>query len=380
MHLQQLDILHYKNIREASLTFSPKLNCLVGDNGEGKTNVLDAIFFLSFTRAANHAPDALCVTHGQETMMLSGRYNLEGNSEQIACTLQVHHKKILRRGQKAYRRMSDHIGLLPLIFVSPDDTALVSGPSEDRRRFMDIVIAQYLPTYIPLLNQYNRALLQRNTLLRQLQDLQGHGQGKSLGGEEPDASLLESYEIVMAQTGEQIFAARQQFITQLEPLFRQYYQRIAPNEGGASLLYESHCQRGPLLDIIQRDRHKDLAVGYSLHGIHKDDLVMQLDGYPLRREGSQGQTKTYVVALKLAQYDFLRQACGGKRPLLLLDDLFDKLDAHRVDQIIQVVAQEHFGQIFITDTNRLHLDRIIARTDAPHRIFTVRDGEITPAH
>lgn len=366
MTLNQLDILHYKNIRQASLSFSPKLNCLVGNNGEGKTNVLDAIFFLSFTRAANHAPDALCVTHGEQLMMLAGHYTLQGATEQITCSLQLHQKKTLRRGQKAYRRLSDHIGLLPLILVAPEDNALVSGPSEERRRFMDIAIAQCQPAYITLLNQYNRALLQRNTLLR--------------AGEQqpPTDDQLEPYEIVMAQTGEQISRARGQLVAQLEPLFQRFYAAIAEGKETPALSYQSHCQRGPLLEIIQRDRHKDRAAGFSLHGIHRDDIGMLLDGHPLRHEGSQGQTKTYVTSLKLAQYDFLRQACAGKRPLLLLDDIFDKLDARRVDRIIQIVAQEDFGQIFLTDTNRLHLDRIVQRTDAPHRTFAVQGGEITP--
>lgn len=363
MTLNQLDILHYKNIRQASISFSPKLNCLVGDNGEGKTNVLDAIFFLSFTRAANHAPDALCVTHGEQLMMLAGHYDLQGTPEQVSCSLQLHQKKTLRRGQKAYRRMSDHIGLLPLILVSPEDNYLVGGASEDRRRFMDIAIAQCQPTYIPLLNQYNRALMQRNALLRNDQ-------------QPPTEDLLEPYEIVMAQTGEQISTARQQFIAGLEPIFQRFHAAIAAEDEIPSLTYVSHCLRGPLLDIIQRDRQRDMAAGYSLHGIHRDDIDMQLNGQPLRREGSQGQTKTYVTSLKLAQYEFLRQASGGKRPLLLLDDIFDKLDARRVDQIIQIVAQEDFGQIFITDTNRLHLDRIIQRANAPHCILTVKGGEI----
>lgn len=365
MTLRQLDILNYKNIRQASLAFSPKLNCLLGDNGEGKTNVLDAIFFLSFTRAANHAPDALCITHDEQLMMLSGQYTLDDASETISCSLQRGQRKILRRGQKAYKRMSEHIGLLPVILISPDDSYLLASASEERRRFMDIVIAQYTPAYIPLLNQYNRALLQRNTLLRDDQH-------------PPTADLLEPYEMIMAQTGEQIFAAREQFVSELEPRFQHYYQFICQSNEQPTLALESHCQRGPLLDIIQRDRAKDLAVGYSLHGIHRDDLAMQLDGFPLRREGSQGQGKTYVVALRLAQYDFLAQACQGKKPLLLLDDIFDKLDAHRVERLVQLVSQPQFGQIFITDTNRQHLNAIITRHAADHQLFHVCQGEISP--
>ena len=363
MTLRQLDILNYKNIRQASLSFSPKLNCLLGDNGEGKTNVLDAIYFLSFTRPYSHAGDALCITHEEPLMMLSGQYVLDGASETISCSLQRGGRKILRRGQKAYKRMSEHIGLLPLILVSPDDPYLLTSASEERRRFMDAAIAQYNPAYIPLLNQYNRALLQRNTLLRNEQ-------------QPPTADQLEPYELVMAETGEQIFAARQAFVSDLEPRFQHYYQFICQSHEQPSLALESHCQRGPLLDVIQQDRAKDLAVGFSLHGTHRDDLAMQLDSFPLRREGSQGQGKTYVVALRLAQYDLLAAACHGKKPLLLLDDIFDKLDAHRVERLVQLVSQPQFGQIFITDTNRQHLDAIITRHAADHQLFHVCHGSI----
>ena len=368
MTLLQLDILNYKNIRQASLAFSPRLNCLVGDNGAGKTNVLDAIHFLAFTRSATHAPDACVLTHGEEQMMLAATVNLQEPTdeaavpeERISCSLQAGGRKVFRRGQKAYKRMSEHIGLLPLILVSPDDTTLLRGPGEGRRRMMDMAISQSQPAYIAWLNQYNRALQQRNALLRDEQH-------------PPTVDLLEPYEMVMAETGEQIFAAREAYFTALEPLFTDFYTRIAESHEQPSLTLESHCRRGPLLEVIQRDRAKDLAVGYSLHGIHRDDLLMQLAGFPAGREGSQGQGKTYVLALRLAQHALL--AKNGRQPLLLLDDIFDKLDAHRVQRLVHIVSQPCFGQIFLTDTNRQHIDGIVQAADTDYRLFHVSNGQI----
>ncbi len=226
---------------------------------------------------------------------------------------------------------------------------------------MDIVIAQYDTTYIALLNRYNKALQQRNALLKM--------------EEEPDTTLLTLWEEEMALSGEEIYRRRDDFVNRLTPVFNDIYQRISGGKESISLRYVSHCQRGPLLDVIQRDRHKDRAVGYSLHGIHRDDLEMLIDGYPMKREGSQGQTKTYVISLKLAQFDFLRQTVSATTPLLLLDDIFDKLDAQRVEKIVSIVGGEQFGQIFITDTNRGHLDSILSHTTSDYKIFQVHQGQ-----
>ena len=368
MPLLQLDILNYKNLRQASLAFSPRLNCLVGDNGAGKTNLLDAIHFLSFTRSATHAPDTSVLTHGETQMMLAATVRLQEPTEEenppeerISCSLQAGGRKVFRRGQKAYQRMSDHIGLLPLILSSPDDSALLRGPGEGRRRMMDMAISQHQPAYIAWLNQYNRALQQRNALLRDEQH-------------PPTIDLLEPYEMVMAEKGEQIFAARKAYFAELEPLFTDFYTQIAESHEQPTLTLESHCQRGPLLEVIQRDRAKDLAVGYSLHGIHRDDLIMQLGGFPAGREGSQGQGKTYVLALRLAQHALLAQT--GRPPLLLLDDIFDKLDTHRVQRLVCLVSQPAFGQIFLTDTNRQHIDGIVQAAHTDYRLFHVSNGQI----
>ena len=228
---------------------------------------------------------------------------------------------------------------------------------------MDVVISQYDNGYIEALNSYNKALQQRNALLKM--------------DDEPDSALLDIWEQEMARHGERIFQARQEFVERLIPVFQNIYRHVSDGHEEVSLRYVSHAQRGALLDVIQRDRFKDRAVGYSLHGVHRDDLEMMLGGYQMKREGSQGQNKTFVLALKLAQFDFLRQTGSHTAPLLLLDDIFDKLDAGRVQQIIKLVSGDHFGQIFITDTNREHLDHILASTNSSYRLFQVKQGVIS---
>ena len=246
--------------------------------------------------------------------------------------------------------------------VSPSDTFLIEGGSEERRKLMDVVISQYDRSYIDAMNRYNKALLQRNTMLKQ--------------EEEPDLEVLSLWEEQMAIEGERIFACRDAFVKALTPVFQRYYETISGNREQVEMTYISHCQRGPLLEVIQRDRQKDRIMGYSLHGVHRDDLVFSLGGHPLKREGSQGQHKTFVIALKLAQFDFLKRTNNQTTPLLLLDDIFDKLDADRVEQIVKLVASDEFGQIFITDTNREHLDQILSRTSHDYRIFQVENGNI----
>jgi DNA replication and repair protein RecF len=334
--------------------------------------------------------------------MLEGSYtsNLKSQTSKltISCGMKRGAKKVFKRDKKAYQRLSEHIGLIPIVLIAPADSYLIEGSSEERRRLMDVVIAQLDRTYIEALNRYNKALMQRNAMLKN-------------EDQEPDPDILALWEEQMAREGELIYAKRKDFVESLIPLFQQFYQTISGGHEEVSLSYTSHCQRGPLLEVIQRDRFKDRAVGYSLHGIHRDDLEITIDGHPMRREGSQGQQKTFVIALKLAQYLLLSgkrkaaskreqsQTClsyaereqtrpkvkeeSGKRidddermPILLLDDIFDKLDAQRVEQIVKLVASDQFGQIFITDTNREHIDQILKHGDFDYKLYQVKDGEI----
>ena len=359
MILEKLSVINYKNIAAATLELSPKINCLIGQNGVGKTNVLDAIYFLSFCHSASTPIDSQVIRHGEEFFMLEGSYDEDMH---IIAAMKKGAKKHFKRNKKEYKRLSEHIGLIPIVVVAPSDTLLIEGGSEGRRRLMDMVISQYDRSYIDAMNRYNKALQQRNALLKL--------------EEEPDNDVISLFEEQMAVEGEKIYQRRKAFIEELTPIFQRIHETISENREQVSLTYLSHCQRGPLLEVIQRDRFKDRAVGYSLHGIHRDDLEFSLNGHPMKREGSQGQNKTFVIALKLAQFDFLKRTNSKTTPLLLLDDIFDKLDARRVEQIVKLVGSEEFGQIFITDTNRDHLDRILASSEHDYKIFYVDNGEI----
>ena len=367
MILERLSIVNYKNIAEATLALSPNINCFVGHNGAGKTNVLDAVYFLSFCHSAQTTQDSLVVRHGEDYFMLEGDYSLTGDALPspivVSCGMKRGAKKVFKRDKKAYKRLSEHIGLIPIVMISPSDTLLIEGNSEERRRLMDVAISQQDRNYIEALNRYNKALQQRNAMLK-------------MEDSEPDPEILSLWEEQMAREGETIYRKRDELVRQLTPLFQTFYETISDGHEQVALSYTSHCQRGPLLEVIQRDRMKDRAVGYSLHGIHRDDLEIMLDGHPMRREGSQGQQKTFVIALKLAQYKYLTQ--GDNLPLLLLDDIFDKLDSNRVEQIVSLVASQQFGQIFITDTNRDHIDQILRQGAFDYRLFHVSDGHIEP--
>lgn len=363
MILNKLTILNYKNLAEATLNMSEKLNCFLGFNGAGKTNCLDAVYYLSFCKSAFSPVDSQNIRHGESFFMIEGDYTDEkGEKENVQCAMKQGSKKHFKRNKKDYKKYSNHIGLIPLIMLSPSDSYLIEGASDDRRKLMDVAISQCDNSYIDILNNYNKALQQRNALLKL---------------EECDTELLALWEEQMAMYGEQIYTKRSDFIEQLTPLFQKYYAIISEEHEQVALHYKSHCQRGPLLDVIQRDRMKDLAVGYSLHGTHRDDIEMQLGGFPIRREGSQGQNKTYVISLKLAQYTYLYTHGVKTKPILLLDDIFDKLDANRVEKIVQLVASNEFGQIFITDTNSERLDKIIKRQAFNHKLFRVEDGVVS---
>ena len=362
MILKRLSILNYKNIEQADLDFSPNVNCFIGQNGMGKTNLLDAIYYLSFCKSATNPIDSQVMRHEADFFVVQGLYETEqGETEDIYCGMKRRQKKTFKRNKKAYQRFSEHVGFIPLVMVSPSDNELILGGSEERRRFMDVAISQHDKEYLTQLINYDKALQQRNALLKQ--------------EEEPDAELLGLWEEMMAQTGEIIYQRRKEFIEGLTPIFQHFYGQISGDNETVSLAYSSHGERGSLLATIRNGRAKDRIMGYSLHGVHKDDLVMQLGGYPIKREGSQGQSKTYLIALKLAQFDYLRRL-GSKVPILLLDDIFDRLDTSRVEQIIRLVSGDTFGQIFITDVNRGHLDRLVSSATGDYRLYAVSGGVV----
>ena len=368
MTLNELHIINFKNIREADLTFADKLNCFVGLNGQGKTNLLDAIYYLSFTKSAFNTIDSQNILHDAEFAMIQGVYSADSDQDetmQVTCGIRRGQKKQFRCGKKDYQRMLDHIGRIPLVMVSPEDGQLIAEGSDERRRFMDVVIGQTDRAYLEHLNLYNALVKQRNALLKQYGD---SGQPSI-----PD-ELFEVIEMQMAPHAMYIFAQRKAFVEAFVPLFADLYKTIAEVEEMPQLTYRSQLFDRELGEALQRTRQRDLILGWTSQGVHKDELEMQLGDYPLRRVGSQGQQKTYLIAMKLAQALYLssrQSAVSSRKPILLLDDIFDKLDATRVARIVNLVRGEQFGQIFLTDTDRQHL------TDIVRPIGTI-DGEIQP--
>lgn len=361
MHLNSLSILNYKNIHEAELVFSPKINCFIGNNGMGKTNILDAIYFLSFCKSHSNSIDSQNILHEAEFCLLQGKYTLGDSSEDIYCGMKHRQKKQFKRNKKEYERLSDHIGLLPLVLVSPDDSGLISEGSDERRKFVDGVISQYNKTYLNQLLQYNNALKQRNALLKSEAKI--------------DDSLLDIWEEQMASYGTYIYEQRKSFIDEFIPIFQNFYSYISGGNEQISLTYHSQHHEHDIKNRMIATRDRDQMLGYSTQGIHKDELEMLLDGFPIKRVGSQGQNKTYLISLKLAQFNFLKRTHNFP-PLLLLDDIFDKLDSIRVKKIVELVSGDTFGQIFITDTNREHLDLILMQLGQEASIFKVENGQI----
>ncbi len=367
MWLKRISILNYKNLEQVELAFSHKMNCIIGKNGMGKTNLLDAVYYLSFCKSATNAIDSQNILHDRDFFVVQGFYETDqGEPEEVYCGLKRRQKKQFKRNKKEYSRLSDHIGLIPLVMVSPADSWLIAGGSEERRRFMDVVISQFDREYLDALIRYNKALLQRNSLLK--------------ADMEPEEELMLVWEEMMATSGETVYNKRKVFIDEFIPVFQSYYSYISQDREQVSLTYESHVAGGSLLEQLKETRQRDRILGYSTRGIHKDDLIMQLGDFPIKREGSQGQNKTYLIALKLAQFEFLKRTGSQTTPIVLLDDIFDKLDASRVEQIVKLVAGDSFGQIFITDTNREHLDKILRKIEGDYKLFEVEDGVVSERH
>lgn len=362
MKLKHLSVVNYKNILSCELDFSDKINCFVGRNGMGKTNLLDAIYYLSFCKSHTNPIDSQVVAHDEDFFVLQGFYDRKSAEENIYCGIKRHQKKQIKRNKVAYTKYSEHIGFLPLVLVSPSDASLILDGSAERRRFMDIVISQYDKAYLNALIRYNVALQNRNSLLKL---------------ESADALMFDLYEEEMADAASLIFASRNDFIQRFVPIFQYYYDTLSNGNESVSLKYTSHLfDSQNFIDVLRSTRSRDAIIGFSTKGVHKDDLEMLLGDYPIKRIGSQGQNKTYLIALKFAQFDFLKEINNGMSPILLLDDIFDKLDAERVERIIQLVSGNHFGQIFITDTNREHLDEMLSKIDYENRIFKVENGNI----
>ncbi len=365
VQLTRLHITNFKNIAEADLSFSPNINALLGDNGMGKSNLLDAIYYLSFCKSFTSLPDAGIVRAGETFTMMQGDYLRRCTEEQVAFGYAAGKRKSFKRGGKEYSRLSQHIGLFPLVLVSPADMELVGGGTECRRKFIDMLISQTDATYLNHLIRYNSALQQRNRLLRD---------------HIADPNLYIAVEMAMEMSAEYITNARREITQRLRDTFVRHYRDIARTDETPGIEYRSALDMSGrrYCELLDESRRRDEIVGHTTTGPHRDDLELTLDGMAVKNTASQGQSKTFTIALRLAQYEFMHEATG-MRPLLLLDDIFDKLDSRRVANIVEIVNRDIFGQIFITDTNRDHLDSIMsAMTGADYSLWNVSSGKFEP--
>lgn len=367
MFLEKITLLNFKNIAEAELMFSANVNCLVGDNGTGKTNLVDAVYYLSMSKSSVGLTDGQMVRHGEDFFMLSGHYSLdEGNKgrEQVVCSFKRGGAgKVIKRNGKEYERITEHIGLLPVVMISPGDTALIHESGEERRRFLNSFLSQTDREYLNAIVRYNHLLQERNRLL------------KISGGFD---EVLEVIDMQLTDVGRIVHAKRAEMVERLAPLVGEYYRLLSSDREAVEVTYKSELNGTDFADLLAAAKERDRICGFTNCGVHRDDLKLEIGGYPIRKYGSQGQQKSMLLALKLAQFDIIRQLKGIK-PILLLDDVFDKLDLSRVEQLIGMVSSDRFGQIFITDSNKVRLEGILEQLTENYKLFEVRGGEIAEA-
>lgn len=357
MHLKKISLLNFKNFESQSFDFEEKVNCFVGDNGVGKTNVLDAIYYLSFGKSYFNSVASQNIRHNQDFFMIEGEYDINNRNETIICSLKRGSKKIIKRNDKEYDKFSEHIGHLPLVIISPADRDLIVEGSDVRRKFMDSVISQSDKRYLKSLINYNKVLQQRNALLKYF-----------AANRTFDALNLKVYDEQLEQLGTLIYEKRTDFLEAFIPIFRERYEVITNGKELVGLNYKTQLSDGGLTSLLTANLDRDRMLQYTSVGIHKDDLLFEIDGFSTKKFGSQGQQKSFLIALKLAQFEFIKNL-AKKKPILLLDDIFDKLDDTRVSQIISLVNKDSFGQLFISDTHEKRTEEVVKRTNQPYKIF-----------
>lgn len=365
MWLKHLSVLNFKNYTESTLEFLPDTNAFTGQNGAGKTNLLDAIHYLSLCKSYFNPIDSQHIKKGEDWFMVQGEFDRELMADQVSCSLKRNQKKQFKKNKKEYGRLADHIGQFPLVMISPNDSFIIMDGSEERRKFIDNVISQTDNHYLDYLINYNRILLQRNTVLKNIRETGVF-----------DVGLLEVLNLQLVESGERIFKRRREFMEAFLPEFQRYYQFLSDDSEQVSLIYESQLLSNDFLQLLSSQLDKDRALERTTVGIHKDDLLFSIhEGMPLKKFGSQGQQKSFLIALKLAQYSFLKNKKHFK-PLLLLDDIFDKLDDQRTKKLMKLVSEDEFGQIFLTDTDSSRIERIFKEIEKPIRIFEVEGGQV----
>ncbi|MFD2824273.1 DNA replication/repair protein RecF [Lacinutrix iliipiscaria] len=357
MFLKSLSLLNYKNFESISFNFNEKINCIVGNNGIGKTNILDAIYHLSFGKSYFNPVASQNIKHNEEFFVINGDYEKEKTTEKIVVSLKRGQKKIIKRNNKAYEKFSEHIGFLPLVIISPADRDLITEGSDTRRKFIDSVISQSDKTYLNDLIKYNKVLSQRNSLLKYFALNNTY-----------NADTIEIYNNQLTEFGTDIFKKRDAFLQEFIPIFKLRYEAISNKNEAVDLLYKSDLFENNLLTLLNQNINKDKALQYTSVGIHKDDLNFTIESHPIKKFGSQGQQKSFLIALKLAQFDFIKKQ-SGVNPILLLDDIFDKLDEQRVAQIIKLVDDENFGQLFISDTHAERTENAVKQVHQSFEIF-----------
>ena len=360
MQVKKLSLINFKNIAQADLELGEGINCFVGDNGAGKTNVVDALHFLSLGKSSVGMTDGQCVRHGESFFVVEGEYLTdEGKHEQIACTFAKGSGKTLKRNGKAYERIADHVGFAPVVIVAPSDTMLISDAAEERRRYINSFLSQIDKGYLNTLMRYNAVLAERNKFLKT----------------SSKETMLQIYDAQLVAHGEKIHAKRTEIIERLQPVVAEYYKALSLDRESVEMRYRSELNEAPFAEVLERARQKDIVNEFTTSGVHRDDIIFTIGGVPLRKFGSQGQQKSFLIALKLAQYAIIAAECG-ERPLLLLDDVCDKLDEQRVEQLIRAVKGEEFGQIMITDCNVNRLRSLLDRAECEYTIFNVNGGAV----
>lgn len=362
MYLENISLMHFKNYRECQLEFSPQVNCIVGVNGSGKTNLLDAIHYLSLTKSAFNTIDQQNIQHGADFFSIRGIMNKEGKQYQLQCSLKAGGKKIFQKDKKAYQRLSQHVGLFPTVLITPYDTDLIREGSEIRRKFLNNILSQLSTAYLDALLNYQHLLKQRNQLLKDF-----------ASGKPYDSLLISSFDKPMLELGKEIFQQRKEFMGHFLDSFQEHYASLSGGNEQVDLVYESHYQSGEFETDFKEALQKDLVLMRTTKGIHKDDLIAKINDRPMRKFGSQGQQKCFVIAMKLAQFEIIREQKGIK-PILLLDDIFDKLDDERIGKLMTMVSSQVFGQLFFTDARPERTSRILEVVNGQRRTFRVDQG------
>ena len=359
MYLKKLVLINFKNIAQAEITLSERLNCFVGDNGAGKTNVLDAVYYLSMSKSALSMTDGQSVRHGEDFFVVEGTYAGDsGSNDTVNCSFLRRSGKVLKLNGKEYDRMADHVGRFPVVMVSPQDSVLITDAAEERRRYLNAFLSQLDRDYLASLMRYNAVLAERNRFLKSSSDEQ----------------MLQIYDMQLADHAARIYERRRDIIERMRPLVAEFYRQLSDDREQVEIEYRSELASASMGELLLASRERDIVNGFTTSGVHRDDMSLRIGGYPLRKYGSQGQQKSFLMSLKLAQYRILAEVCG-ERPLLLLDDLFDKLDTSRVENLLTLVAGDDFGQIFITDCNRSRLETILSRAGEKYALFMDEGGD-----